>query len=340
MIRRTLLSLVLALSALQAPAAAASTVDAAARAAVVDKAAGLLRERYVFPEIGAQAAAKIEGELAAGRYDGLSDGPALAARLSDDLRAVAHDAHLNVFARGGPQPGDELGGPPPPSKAGFVRVDRLAGNIGYIQLIGFPPGEQIKPMADKAMAMVADSRALILDLRQNFGGDETGVAYMVSFFVAGPAPTHVNDLIWRDAGTRTTRTESTFTSPTPVKYLGKPVYVLTARTTFSAGEELAYDLQALKRAVIVGEPTGGGANPGDLMPLGGDFNMFVPTGRAQNPITGTNWEGKGVAPDLAVAPVEALQAALQRLGVAAKGAEVDAVTDARLFQASAANAGG
>lgn len=338
MIRRTLLSL-LFLAAAAAPAAAAP-VDAASRAAVVAKAAGLLRERYVFPEIGARAAAKIEGELAAGRYDAIGEGPALAARLSEDLRSVAHDAHLNVFARGGPQPGEELGGPPPASKAGFVRVDRLAGNVGYIRLIGFPPAEQIKPMADQAMAMVAGARALILDLRQNFGGDETGVAYMVGFFVDGAQPAHVNDLIWRDPGATTTRTESTYTSPTPVKYLGKPVYVLTARTTFSAGEELAYDLQAMKRAVIVGEPSGGGANPGDLMPLGEDFNMFVPTGRARNPITGANWEGKGVTPDVAVAPGEALKTALQRLGVAAKGPDVDAVSAARLFQASAAKTGG
>jgi C-terminal processing protease CtpA/Prc len=87
------------------------------------------------------------------------------------------------------------------------------------------------------------------------------------------------------------------------------VYILTSKRTFSAGEEFTYNLQALRRAVILGETTGGGANPGDEVRINEHFAVFVPMGRAINPITKTNWEGTGVKPDIEVPEAQALKAA-------------------------------
>ena len=98
-----------------------------------------------------------------------------------------------------------------------------------------------------------------------------------------------------------------------------PLYVLTSGRTFSAAEEFSYDLKCLKRATLVGERTGGGAHPGDVHEIEGLLGVFIPDGRAINPVTGTNWEGVGVEPDLAVAAPQALDAALREAHKAAAG---------------------
>ena len=103
----------------------------------------------------------------------------------------------------------------------------------------------------------------------------------------------------------------------------KPVYVLTSKQTGSAAEEFAYDIQQLKRGTVVGGSTWGGANPGDFLPIDAHFAIFVPTGAAVNPVSGTNWEGVGVKPDVAVDPAAALETArrlaLDKLASAATG---------------------
>src|SRR5262249_22574655 len=118
---------------------------------------------------------------------------------------------------------------------------------------------------------------------------------------------HLNSLYWRKGD----RTEEFWTRKAldGKRYTGKPVYVLTSARTFSGAEEFAYNLQSRKRATIVGETTGGGAHPGGVRPINDHFAMFVPTGRAINPVTGTNWEGTGVKPDVAVRADEALETA-------------------------------
>lgn len=89
----------------------------------------------------------------------------------------------------------------------------------------------------------------------------------------------------------------------------KPVYVLTSRRTFSGAEEFSYNLKNLKRATLIGETTGGGAHPGDMVKVAPHFQVFIPGGRAISPITKTNWEGTGVEPDVKVAADDALRVA-------------------------------
>jgi hypothetical protein len=311
-------------------------LDAAARTAVVKAAADALRQRYVYPDVGRRAAEAIEAALAAGKYDEIVQPWAFAERLTADIRGVAHDKHLNVTARGPqPVPAAATGAPPPPpprSEAGVTRSDRLPGNIGYIEVAGLAPLDAFKASVDKAMAALADTRALIVDLRRNGGGAPEAEVYLASYFLDPAKPLVVNTFVSRVPNTETFRTREFTSSPTPYWYRDKPVYVLTSARTFSGGEGVAYDMQALKLATIVGETTGGGANPGGGMPLTPDFGMFMPGGRAESPVTGTNWEGVGVKPDVAVPAADALKTALGLLGQKTDKTEVEALSEARLFE--------
>jgi C-terminal processing protease CtpA/Prc len=155
---------------------------------------------------------------------------------------------------------------------------------------------------------------VIIDLRQNGGGAPSMVALLCSYLF-GPEPVHLNDLYSRPDDS--THQWWTFPHLPGQRLEGRPVYVLTSKRTFSAAEEFTYNLKSLKRATIVGETTGGGAHPGGTQRITEHFAMFVPSGRAINPITKTNWEGTGVTPDVPVAAARALQsahlAALQKI---------------------------
>lgn len=312
---------------------AAAPFDAAVRTDVVNQLATALRDRYVFPDVGEQAAARITAALAAGAYDSL-DPASFAARLQADVAAIAHDKHLNIGWQGGPPPpgaGPPPGsGPPPRAEAGVVRADRLAGNIGYIEVVGFPPPQAFKPALDRAMAGLAGSNALIIDVRRNGGGSPEAVAYLVSYLLAADQRVHINDIVGRTPGTTDFTRMSSYSEPTPVSFAGVPVYVLTSSRTFSGGEEFAYDVKALGRATLVGELTGGGANPTGGVPLGNGFMAAIPFGRAENPVTGTNWEGHGVDPDVAVPATDALKVALERLG-AESAADIAAASREQVF---------
>jgi len=306
--------------------------DAAARRAIVGEVAKAMREEYVEPEIGARAAAKIEQALAAGRYDSLVTPADFSARLSADLADVVHDKHLRVTAPDQSPPPGAPAEAPPSNDSGVVRADRLAGDIGYIEIIAFPPPHAFKAALDKAMAGLAATRALVIDMRRNGGGSPQGVAYLVSYFVDAKKPVHVMDLLWRKPGTVEYRTVQTFTSPTPTSYVGKPVYVLASPRTFSGGEEFCYDMQNLKLAVLVGQTTGGGANPGGGRPLSAGLSMFLPTGKARSPVTGRNWEGVGVTADIVTPADQALRIALQKLGQTPKSGDIAVLSQASLFQ--------
>lgn len=296
-------------------AAPANTIDSNVRHDVVAKLSEALRNKYIFPDVGEKAAEKINAALNAGAYDSLSDPSAFAARLSSDVAAVAHDKHLTIDSADGPPPGPSSGPDSlPRAEAGITRADKLAGGVGYIEVIGFPPLPAFKPALDKAMSALKGSRALIIDDRRNHGGSPASVDYFVSFLVSPKKSVEINDIVSRTPNTNTFTRERFSNQPTPVSFAGIPVYVLTSSETFSGGEELAYDVQTHKLGKIVGQITGGGSNPTGPVDLGHEFMARIPFGRAENPITKTNWEGRGVQPDIAVRAADALKAALTRLG--------------------------
>ena len=294
---------ILALSAAAQPPAAA-TLDAATRSQVIDAALEALDKSYVFPEVAGRMAADVRRRDRAGEY-AIDDPEAFARKLTADLQSVSRDLHLRVRYST-----DDRVRPlrPRPVNFGFEKVERLPGNIGYLELTSFMgAGREAEQAADAAMAQLASSDALIVDLRRNGGGSPHMVARVSSHLFE--SRTHLNSLYWREGD----RTEEFWTADLPGPRFGqsKPVYVLTSKSTFSGAEEFAYNLKSRKRATIVGETTGGGAHPGAIRRLAGNFTMFVPTGRAINPVTRTNWEGTGVAPDVVAASDDALERALE-----------------------------
>lgn len=323
------------------------TLDAPTRAALIAAIQEKLRAAYVFPEVGEALARALDARLAEGGYDALTGGAAFAASLTGQLQGISRDKHLRVLHDDEPQPMEAGDRPGPAQRArwralsarrnfGFARVERLDGNVGYLDLRSFASPEDAGDLAAGAMALLAHTGALIVDLRRNGGGSPAMVALLTTYLFDAE-PVHLNSLYWREGD----RTQQWWTLPYVPgrRYTGKPVFVLTSRHTFSGGEEFANNLKVLGRATLIGEVTAGGANPGGRYQLTPHFAIFVPTGRAINPITGTSWEGTGVAPDIAVPADEALHvahgAALReiaaRLGAAPTGADrllADEVRDA------------
>lgn len=288
-------------------------VDAGAADRILQKVSASIREAYVFPD-KAEAIAHAVAAHHAGEYKAFHTARPLLDRMNADLLAASHDQHLRVIysAPGFPAPHDEAAPETPEERAariaqdaaqnfGFVRAERLPGNIGYLDIRAFAyPGDGGET-AVAAMGFIAHTKALILDLRQNHGGDPGMVALVLSYLFE--SPTHLNDIYWRPDGSTGQYWTSGFVAGH--RYPGD-VYVLTSARTFSAGEELAYDLQTQKRATIVGETTGGGAHPITIHRVDDHFAVLVPSGRAINPVTHTDWEGTGVVPDVATSASRAL----------------------------------
>jgi hypothetical protein len=295
------------------------TIDAATRSKVIEGSLAALEKYYVFPEVAKKISGEIRKHVAARKYDQLTKARAFAQALTVDLQAVSHDKHMRVIFSAEPIPDRKPDGPPPPAEierfrdgmkfwnAGYVKAERLDGNVGYLRLDEFAPPDEAAPRAAAAMTLLAETGALIIDLRHNGGGHPGGVALLVSYLFASDDEQHINDIYWRPDNT--TKQYWTALDLSGRRYPKKPVYVLTSTNTFSGAEEFAYDVQNLKRATLVGEVTGGGANPGGPEKVHTNFMVNVPRGRAVSPVTKTNWEGTGVKPDIAVSADKALDTA-------------------------------
>ena len=296
-------------------------IDAAARASAIEGTIAKLDESYVFPDVAKKMADAVRGRLKRGEYDDVTNGIAFATKLTEHLQDVSHDKHLRVnFFAGNLPPAPAASSTPSPDEVaryrrqmesincGFVKAEQLANNVGYLKFNMFADPEVCGPTASAAMNFLANVDALVIDLRDNGGGDPAMVAYITSYLFS--KRTHLNDLWTR----RTNETKEYWTN-TDVsgKRLAddKPVFVLTSSRTFSGGEEFTNNLKALKRATIVGETTGGGAHPVAGQRINEHFIIGVPFARAINPITKTNWEGTGVEPDVKVPASDALTTALK-----------------------------
>lgn len=293
-------------------------VDSTTKGTVIENLLKELNDSYVFPDVAKKMDADIRARLARDEYDPIDTAQALAKKLTEDLQSVSKDKHLRVRFSPNPIPVRQERSEPTATEkeeqarytkfmnAGFEKVERMRGNIGYIKFDGFMNPEMGADVVQSSMNFVANTDALIFDLRENGGGDPAMVALICSYLF-GDKPVHLNDLYWRKGD----RTAEFWTNPNVPgrKFLDKDVYVLTSNRTFSGAEEFSYNLKNLKRATIVGETTGGGAHPGEMVRLSDHFGAFVPTGRAISPITKTNWEGTGVEPDVKVPKELALQTA-------------------------------
>jgi hypothetical protein len=289
-------------------------LDAPERARIIDEVIDDLNQFYVFPALAQKMAGSLRAHESHGDYKAISDGDEFASRLTADLLAVSHDKHMAIFYN----PYKFAVDPPAPTfdqmteerkdmarDCGIRKVEILPNNVGYLKFDFFADPLACGKTAAAAITFLAKTDAVIFDLRDNSGGDPRMVALISSYFFERPV--HLTDFYDR-AGNKTS--EYWTMRYVPGLRLGnKPAYLLTSRRTFSGGEQFAYDLKNLKRATVVGETTAGGSHPVGPHKAGDHFVVYVPYGRSVSPVTGKDWEGTGVTPDVAVNGDDALEMA-------------------------------
>ncbi|HZY81149.1 MAG TPA: S41 family peptidase [Cyclobacteriaceae bacterium] len=284
---------------------------------LIDSLDRALFKTYIFPEKSKIMSDYLKQQLKKGAYKNIKDPKALAAKIEGDIQSVHHDGHLRLHYD------PRFPKVPPPIRQnteidtvalrsekynnfGFRTSEILNGNIGYVRFNGFSGMvEASKPTIVSAFRFVSNTNALIIDVRGNGGGSPWMVKYICSFFYK--ERTRLNDIYDR----RADKTMEFWADPADAENmkLSMPVYILTSKRTFSAAEDFTYAMQTNKRAVIVGDTTGGGAHPTGPVYVGQDIVIDIPFARSINHITKTDWEGTGVRPDVPVAADEALKKA-------------------------------
>ena len=293
-------------------------IDTAFQREIIQSLSAKLRAYYVFPDVAEQIGKHLWKSLDDGEFADITEGDLFALALTIQMQAVNHDEHLWVkwHPESLPEEGealrhnrewqDERKLEAGLDNYGLHRLERLPGNVGYIDIRKFHRPAWGGETAVAAMNFLANMDAMIIDLRKCTGGYPGMVAFILSYLLK-EEPIHLSSIYWRDDDF----TQQYWTLPfVPGKRFGdKPVFVLTSMVTFSAGEEFAAILQSRKRATVIGEKTDGGAHPGTSYRLSPHFEVFIPIGRLINPITGTDYEGIGVTPDIRIPQEQAYTAA-------------------------------
>jgi C-terminal processing protease CtpA/Prc len=266
-------------------------------------AAQAIHDQYVFPD----RAAALEQHLRAW-WNSKPEIPAnvlgFCKTVTTQIRQHTNDLHLGLLPIPQHQTPQFSSHP-----ENIQKVEILDGNIGLIAIRSFEAVQQAAPIFAAAMQIVAQTRALIVDVRQHKGGDAQTAALMEGFFFNESIHTTT---FWTRGDTQGIQSWTPTYLAAP-RYLEREVVILTSRRTGSAAEDFAYVLKHLGRAYLIGERTYGAAHPGGMVQLHPLVQIFIPTGRPVVQATGSNWEGVGVEPDLDVPSEKALDRALEYL---------------------------
>ena len=289
--------------------------------AIAEKSFQLLKANYIFQDKVQPLESAIRKKLSNGDYKEYNTVSLFLKNLNSDLERLSNDRHVNIFydpvrvkqinRESKTEYAKQSFDPQFLAKAKFEnfmvrKIERLEGNVGYLKLDLFLDIRLSKNTLAAAMNFLANSSALIIDLRQNGGGNASTVNFLLNYFL--PDSTLTSKFTSRLTNTTT----SIYTEPDPLiqKFSPAiPLYILTGKRTSSAAEVFAYTLQAFKRAVIVGDTTNGEANPGYALALNDDMWMMIPTSVNINAITKTNWQGVGVIPDILIPAARSFSAA-------------------------------
>ena len=303
------------------------------RRAVIDGIAEVLRDQYITPDTIETMISALDGHLRNGDYDVITESEKFAVRLTEDLHASGHDKHMRaLFVEPRGNNSDEEPQKPSPGKIleDFRRLNFGFGSVsldhttipgrtiatlpisGFIPTgIDFLPVQEIRAAIGKILSNVSEADALLVDLRENSGGDPHTVSFIMSYLLDN-GPVHILDFVDRSGNINETfSTLPASELPAGTTRFGgtKPLFVLTTKNTISGGEEMAYDLQAFKRSkAVIGEgntATAGAANPvtnprNICQEIFGEgwWIVLVPSVRPVHSVTGTNWEGVGVLSDV------------------------------------------
>ncbi len=308
-----------------------NTIHSKRQLEIIDSISVALNEFYIFPDIAKEIEKYLRRHYKDNIYRDITSAVAFTERLNDDIRLVSKDAHLSVEYKSDEYfASDESDITIEESRRewhdeqaynnfGFTRVERLAGNIGYIQMRAFNEADWAGATAIAAMNFLAHCEAIIFDLRLTLGGQPSIIQLLASYFF--DEPTQLSSFYVREGNKEQQFWTHAYVSGP--RLADVKLYILTSRQTPSAAEAFVYDLKHLKRAIVIGEVTSGAAHPAKEHSFP-ELNIVIsiPYGRAINPITGTNWEGTGVEPHikvpakeaLSVAHLEALKALLSECG--------------------------
>ncbi len=294
------------------------TIDARMQSEIIDSVTQALNEIYVFPDVAKEMEKHLRQQYKKKAYQDLTSLTQFTQKLTEDLQEISHDKHL--WVRFAPDEllarfqGDTLTDEAKQRELEercrdnfcFKEIKLLEGNIGYVDFRCFSDAIDAGPTAIAAMNFLAYTDAIIFDLRQNGGGSPSMIQLITSYFF--PEPVHLNSFYVRKSdSTQQFWTQACVQGP---RMTDVDLYVLTSSYTFSGAEEFTYNLKNMERATIIGETTGGGAHPIDIKPFPNlNVGMSLPFGRAVNPVTGTNWEGTGIAPHIAVPQEQAPEVA-------------------------------
>lgn len=299
---RTIIAAALFVSSFQT--IATSTIDS-----VVRGAADIFAAQYFDVPLSTSVSTEIKRRLEAGRYARLQTNEQVAVRLTRDLFDLTRDKHVAVRLRrtgGGSNTSGERRDVP--TAAGFRRTDTLPGNVGLLDIAFFMRPAEHAGALESAMKQLQDADALILDMRENGGGSPETVALLMSYLLDEPG----RPLFEIRPRTGTGRLYLTESVSPGLRNGQRPVYVLTSNQSFSGGEGLAFVLQDMKRALVIGEVTAGAANPGRAYSINDTFEIHVSNGQLLTSQSRLNWEGRGVTPDVPVPAADALRVAYQR----------------------------
>jgi hypothetical protein len=302
---------------------------------VANRLAAMIERQYVLPDAGARYAAMLRANAAAGRYD-RGNWKDLCDWLTGDLQAVHPDEHIRINV--GPVPkGDQRAvgaGKLVPTEAG----QWAAPGIAYLRLNRFS-GQKANVLEIRNFLIAHRSaKTLILDLREHRGGMFEEMDAIIPLLFA--RRTALLDMamakaIYDSDGPLITSPslERIKSAPTLVvrRHYANPdrlnhglqraqVVLLTSHRTASSAEHFALALKRTHRATLIGETTAGANHFGGMVAITDRFNVYLPIGRTYDPVTGEDWEAKGIRPQVAVAPADALKIALERSGVAPRQA--------------------
>jgi len=311
-----------------------SISDKSYKTDVLNKIAGLLEEQYVLPEMAKIFAEEFKKKYEHGSYESYADPKEFAEQVTADLRSITKDQHINFRLIESSDIGENtesslhhpvryhrLG---IKENKGFHKLEWIKGNIGYLDIRRFYYYPDIRDRAIAAMKFLSNADAIIIDLRENGGGSGD---YLSSYFLEHP--TQLNG--WYSRKDDLLKEFWTSKEIGIERLTDVPLFLLTSNRTFSAAESFAYDMKARMRATIIGDPTRGGAHSVDLFKIDDQFEIYISTARAINPITGENWEGTGVIPDILVPSESALDTAIALARKA--GAEFAVAKEAELKSA-------
>ena len=307
---------VLVATIVAAPVLGEVELTAKKRKAIVARISEVLNEHYFKVDVAKQMGDFIQNALENGDYENIIRLPDFCYRLTKNLRSVSNDLHLRVYPyqggpveKGEPDEGAYISrGLPTWKKAnfGFRKLELMDGNIGYIELHGFYLARVAGPTAIAAMNFLANCDALVIDLRNDSGGQPSMIRLLSSYFLE--KRTNLGSL-YRRHGEIVDQSWTADYVQGP-RLTDQPIYILVSEHTFSAAEAFAYNLQSLGRATIIGETTRGGANPTASHDFPDEsITVDVPYGEVINPITKGNFEGTGVVPNIQVPATDALDIA-------------------------------